>query len=43
MRILSHYIKIWRGNPLSLKNQGGQGSLHPFYIIVNYGGAIRFL
>ena len=29
MRILSHYIKIWRGNPLSLKNQGGQENLHP--------------
>ena len=27
-RIHSHYIKIWRGNPLSLKNQGGQGNPH---------------
>ena len=30
MRILSHYIKIWQGNPLSLKNQGGPENTHPF-------------
>ena len=39
MRILSHYIKIWQGNLLSLKNQGGQGSLHPFKLYELWQGA----
>ena len=32
IRILSHYFKIWWGNPLSLKNQGGRDNPHPFIL-----------